>query len=65
MLGITFKLNHTADINRRNLLKCFAMIGKETTSTTLDYTIPFPLTFPPGCLICNKVKILKMFSGPH
>lgn len=59
MLGITFKLNHTADINKRGPPKVFCN-DRESNQLAQHLT-----HFSTVGLIYAAVKILKMISGPH
>lgn len=59
MLGITFKLNHTADMNKRGPPK---MLHNDTESNQLAQHLT---CFSIVGLICTAMKILKMISGPH
>jgi len=59
MLGITFKLNHTADMNKRGPPKELCN-DRESNQLVQHLTC-----FSRVGLICAAVKTLKMISGPH
>ena len=59
MLGITFKLNHTADMNKRGPPKVLCN-DRESNQLTQHLT-----RFSTVGLICAAVKMLKMISAPH
>lgn len=59
MLGITFKLNHTADTNKRGPPKVLCN-DRESKQLAQHLTC-----FSTVGLICATVKILKMISGLH
>lgn len=59
MFGITFKLNHTADMNKRGPPK---VLCNDRESKQLAHHLT---CFSIVGLIWAAVKILKMISGPH
>lgn len=59
MFGLTFKLNHTADMNRRRPPKVFCN-DREGNQLAQHLTC-----FSIEALICAATKILKMISGPR
>lgn len=59
MLGITFKLNHTADMNKGGPPK--VLCNDRECNQPAQHLTCFSIVV----LICTAMKILKMISGPH